>query len=82
MTALIHQTGPFTYEIFIDDPITADEGLKKKEAIQNITDKINKRLEAWIRAYPEEWFWLHNRWKWTDRLHPELKGRDHAAAKD
>ena len=82
MTALIHQTGPFTYEIFIDDPITADEGLKKKEAIQNITDKINKRLEAWIRAYPEEWFWLHNRWKWTDRLHPELKGRDHAAAKN
>ena len=45
----------------------------KKEAIQNITDKINERLEAWIREYPEEWFWLHNRWKWTDRLHPELK---------
>ncbi len=85
MTALIHQTGPFTYEIIIDDPISADEGLKKKEAIQNITDKINQRLEAWIRLYPEEWFWLHNRWKWTDRLHPELKEAKegaHAAAKD
>lgn len=73
MTALIHQTGPFRFEIIIGDPITADEGLSKKEAIQNITDKINERLEAWIREYPEEWFWLHNRWKWTDRLHPELK---------
>ncbi len=85
MTALIHQTGPFTYEIIIDDPISADEGLKKKEAIQNITDKINQRLEAWIRLYPEEWFWLHNRWKWTDRLHPELKEAKegtHATAKD
>ena len=82
MTALIHQTGPFSYEIIIDDPITADEGLKKKEAIQNITDKINQRLEAWIRAYPEEWFWLHNRWKWSDRLHPEWKEEHDAAAKN
>lgn len=73
MTALIHQTGPFRFEIIIGDPITPEEGLSKKEAIQNITDKINERLEAWIRRYPEEWFWLHNRWKWTDRLHPELK---------
>lgn len=73
MTALIHQTAPFRYEIIIDDPITPDEGLNKKEAIQNVTDKINQRLEAWIRKYPEEWFWLHNRWKWTDRLYPELR---------
>ena len=73
MTALIHQKAPFRYEIIIGDPITADEGLNKKEAIQNITDKINERLEAWIRKYPEEWFWLHNRWKWTDRFHPELR---------
>jgi len=73
MTALIHETAPFRYEIIIGDPITADEGLNKKEAIQNITDKINQRLEAWIRKYPEEWFWLHNRWKWTDRFHPELR---------
>ena len=74
MTALIHQTGPWQYEIIIGDPITADPGLKKKEAIQNITDKINRRLEAWIYKYPEEWFWLHNRWKWTDYFYPELKG--------
>lgn len=75
MTALIHETAPFRYEIIIGDPIIADERLNKKEAIQNITDKINKRLEAWIRKYPEEWFWLHNRWKWTDRFHPELRGK-------
>lgn len=82
MTAFIHETSPWHYEIIIDDPITADEGLKKKEAIQNITDKINKRLEAWIYKYPEEWFWLHNRWKWTDRYYPELKGAKNGAVKD
>lgn len=75
MTALIHETKPGRYEIIIGDPIEPDEGLNKKEAIRNVTYKINQRLENWIRQYPEEWLWLHNRWKWTDRFHPEWKGK-------
>lgn len=76
MTAFIHQTGRERYTIIIEDPITAEPGVTKKEAIQQITDRINARLEAWIRKYPEEWFWLHNRWKWTDKLYPEERRYD------
>jgi len=72
VTCFIHQTGPLTYHITCHEPITADEGADKKEAIQQITDRMNARIEAWIRKYPEEWFWLHKRWKWTDRFYPEL----------
>lgn len=73
VTLFIHQTDTFKYEIIVGDPILADSGLKKKEAVQKITDTLNKKLETWISTYPEEWFWMHNRWKWTDRLHSELK---------
>ena len=73
VTLFIHQTDTFKYEIIVGDPILADIGLGKKEAVQKITDTLNKKLETWVRIYPEEWFWMHNRWKWTDRLHPELK---------
>lgn len=73
VTLFIHQTDTFKYEIIVGDPILADIGLGKKEAVQKITDTLNKKLETWVRTYPEEWFWMHNRWKWTDRLHPELK---------
>lgn len=76
LTILIHQTGIESYTIYVGEPITAEEGLSKKEKIQQITDRVNARLEAWIRKYPDEWFWMHNRWKWTDRLYPEEKHHD------
>ena len=28
----------------------------------NIMTNINQMLEAWIREYPEQWFWVHKRW--------------------
>ena len=31
--------------------------------VQRVTQTVNMRIEAWIRTYPEEWFWLHDRWK-------------------
>ena len=31
--------------------------------IFDITKKINQQLEEWIVEYPDQWFWVHNRWK-------------------
>lgn len=31
--------------------------------IRNLTLKINHYLEKWIKEYPSQWFWVHNRWK-------------------
>jgi KDO2-lipid IV(A) lauroyltransferase len=27
------------------------------------TRTINQIVEAWVREHPEQWFWLHNRWR-------------------
>ncbi|HAT56033.1 MAG TPA: lipid A biosynthesis acyltransferase [Veillonellaceae bacterium] len=64
----IHHTGNGHYHITLEPPFWTDSELPKKEAVLKMTSLINSRLEKWIRTYPEEWFWLHNRWKWTDRL--------------
>lgn len=32
-------------------------------AVQRITARMNQVLETIVRQYPEQWLWLHNRWK-------------------
>lgn len=68
VSVMIHQEKNKKYKVKIWEPIKAEKNLSKKESIKQITDIINKRLEEWIKKYPEEWFWLHRRCKSTDRL--------------
>ena len=35
----------------------------KKADILEATRAVGRVLEEHIRRYPEEWFWLHDRWK-------------------
>ena len=34
-----------------------------EEDIKATTLKINQKIEEWIKLKPEQWFWVHNRWK-------------------
>jgi KDO2-lipid IV(A) lauroyltransferase len=31
--------------------------------IRGATIRMNEIIEGWIREYPEQWFWVHNRWR-------------------
>ncbi|HET6345165.1 MAG TPA: hypothetical protein VFH51_09535, partial [Myxococcota bacterium] len=35
--------------------------------IRHNTERLNRILERWICAYPEQWLWLHKRWKVQDQ---------------
>lgn len=44
-------------------PITTrDENGKEREDI-DILDEYHRRIEEWIREYPDQWLWIHRRWR-------------------
>jgi len=45
------------YKLIVGDPI------KEKSDIVTVTQCYNDAIEEVVRAYPEQWFWMHNRWK-------------------
>ena len=52
-----------THKIMIESPIKLEELADDKEMIQRNTAKITQIIERYIRQYPQEWGWMHRRWK-------------------
>jgi len=52
------------HRIKVFRPLTPDASADTEDKqIVSIMEKYNKLLEDNIRKYPDEWFWMHNRWK-------------------
>jgi KDO2-lipid IV(A) lauroyltransferase len=51
------------HHLEIAPPIFPEEFPDTDAGRQALTQVFTNRLEAWIRARPEQWFWLHRRWK-------------------
>lgn len=52
----IRQADGLTFQIIVDAPIPASTP-------EEMTQALNDNLERLIRKYPEQWFWIHRRWK-------------------
>ncbi|MEN8265014.1 MAG: lysophospholipid acyltransferase family protein [Nitrospirota bacterium] len=63
VVACCRKPGDYQYEGFVSDPIRPGEYTSEKDEIIRITKEINRSMEAIIRRYPEQYLWIHNRWK-------------------
>ncbi len=55
--------GDNQYEGFVSDPIEPGEYTSEKAEIIRITEEITRSMEDIIRKYPDQYLWMHNRWK-------------------
>ncbi len=55
---VIRRSGFVNFELKIEK-IETNNSETEIEFLQ----KMNNILEKWIREYPEQWFWVHNRWR-------------------
>lgn len=51
------------YEVVCEDVIDPDEYARRPDAVKAITQRYHAALESLIRRHPEQYFWLHRRWK-------------------
>lgn len=61
--AFMHRDEQGFHTLVVHDPLYVEKTADKREDIRRTTQAINDITEAHIRKYPEEWFWLHDRWK-------------------
>jgi len=54
--------------VVIEPPVQADPGLDDDAAVLQITRRISASLERQVRAHPEQWLWLHDRWRHARRV--------------
>ncbi|MBR0359163.1 MAG: hypothetical protein IIX37_07540 [Selenomonadaceae bacterium] len=51
------------HHITIFPPVYVEKTKNKQEDIRRTMQQLVTSLEQQIRNYPEDWFWLHDRWK-------------------
>ena len=60
------------HRLHFDAPIeTINTGNQKEDVVAN-TARYTQALEAVIRRYPEQWLWIHRRWRTRPAGEPEI----------
>jgi len=54
----VYTDGLARWKFVVSEPV--NRGL---DSIESLTAEVNQALERQIRVSPQDWFWVHNRWK-------------------
>ncbi len=76
-----HRLAPLHHEIVIGEPLEPPRENDSRRTIALVTTRINRIIEAEIRAFPAQWFWPHDRWRRIKRARTKT-GRTRPARKE
>lgn len=61
--AKCYREGRLKHRVVFTEPLRPDDALPLDEAVRKLTAEMTARIEGWVRERPEQWMWLHARWK-------------------
>jgi KDO2-lipid IV(A) lauroyltransferase len=62
------------FRIELTEPIAAARAASGEIGIEGTMQAITSVIESWVREHPEQWLWLHQRWR-AHEIHPREKYR-------
>ncbi len=51
------------FRLTISDPLEMQKTDSRDADIKANMAKVNEMVEGWVRAHPDQWLWLHRRWR-------------------
>jgi Kdo2-lipid IVA lauroyltransferase/acyltransferase len=66
VVANIYREGGFHYCV-LSDPIHPEAFKAAADPIKALTQAYSEKFEECVRAHPDQWFWVHDRWKTAER---------------
>lgn len=73
---------PGRYRILIGEEVPLRRSGDLKADLAENTARFNLAIETFIRRYPEQWFWVHRRWKTQHPIDPRLAVGDRTPASE
>jgi KDO2-lipid IV(A) lauroyltransferase len=52
-----------SYRIVVEPEVVLDRSGDTRVDIEENTAQFNRIIESYVRRHPEQWFWVHQRWK-------------------
>lgn len=60
--AYVERLGGARFRVVVEAPIHFARTGERERDVYEALLQINRRIEQWIRARPDHWFWVHKRW--------------------
>jgi Kdo2-lipid IVA lauroyltransferase/acyltransferase len=58
----VERLGGTRFRVSFDEPMPVTRTGDREADTRTLLTAINARIEGWVRARPDHWFWLHRRW--------------------
>lgn len=62
--AIIYRNKDYSYTVDFEEMTIDDIEGSEDEKVKEILRRYINKLEEYIRKYPEQWLWMHKRWKY------------------
>jgi KDO2-lipid IV(A) lauroyltransferase len=56
------------HRCIVSDPLYPDAFRQEADPVRALTQAYTSRLEQYVREHPDQWFWVHDRWKTAERI--------------